>query len=105
MRKLVLVTIVLGAGWLIYHKANERPYEPPAGFTAAMEHFAKEAQADWNGPKGEEARTVCKRVAGVNAQVNNAIDVIRAGYSEATAEKFADCMVNYMYPIDAKKRP
>jgi hypothetical protein len=105
MRMLVLAAVFAGAGWFIYHQAAERPWTPPPGYTAAMEHFANEASADWNGPKGEEARTVCKRVVGVTGPVNNATDLIRLGYSEATVEKFGDCVVNYMVPIDAKKNP
>ena len=68
-----------------------------------MEHFAKEADIDWNGPKGENARIACRRIAGVSVAAKTSIDVLRAGYDEATAIKFGDCIVNHMYPVDAKK--
>jgi hypothetical protein len=68
-----------------------------------MEHFANESWKDWNGPKCEEARAVCRRIACVLTPANTSMDVIESGYSEAIAEESADCLVNYMYPVDTKR--
>ena len=103
MRKLILVGLAIGISWLVYEKAVERPYEPPPSFNAAMEHFAKEAKSDWSSQKGEDARIACRRIAGVSVPANTGMDIIGAGYSQETAIKFSECVVNHMYPVDAKK--
>ena len=103
MGKLVAVALVIGACWLIWTKIAEPPYEPPPGFKAAMDHFAKQAKDDFNSPKAEEARSACRRIAGVGVPAKTFQDVTGAGYSAETAAKFIDCVVNYMYPVDAKK--
>ena len=102
MRKLVLAALAIGLTWLIYNKLAEPPYEPPPGYKAAMDHFAKEVDADVNGNKGEEARAVCRRIAGVNVSAKTYQDVTNAGYSNETAQKYMDCMMHYLYPVDAK---
>jgi hypothetical protein len=53
---------------------------------------------------GQSAKTACKRVMGITGPADNAMDVIHAGYDTETAERFADCVVKYMYLIEAKKR-
>jgi hypothetical protein len=104
MKRFFLIIAMVGAGWLIFTKAQESPYEPPAGFKAAMEKFASEAESDAAGPLGQSAKAACKRILGISGPADTGLDVLHSGYSLEIAEKFADCTVNYMYPIDAKKR-
>ena len=63
----------------------------------------KQVDEDLRKPLGEEAISICRRVAGITALVQTGIDAIRAGYSAAVAAKFSDCVANYMYPVDARK--
>ena len=79
----------------------QAPSPPP--FQAEMDRIGRETKTELNGPKGDEAATICRRIAGVTVPAKTAKDVIAAGYSSETAIKFVDCVVNYMYPVDAKK--
>jgi hypothetical protein len=72
-------------------------------FQAEMDRIGRETKTELNGPKGDEAATICRRIAGVTVPAKTGKDVIAAGYSSETAIKFVDCVVNYMYPVDAKK--
>jgi hypothetical protein len=103
MRTLLFAALAIGVAWLIYNKSAEPTYELPPGLKMAMEQSAKQAHSDLNGPKGAAARAACQRIAGVSVPADTGKDVIDAGYSKETAIKFVDCVVNYMYPVDAKK--
>ena len=103
MQKFVVVAVLLAAAWLIYDKTTEKPREIPPAFQAEMDRIGREAKANLNGPKGDEAARICRRVAGVSVPAKTAKDVIAAGYSSETAIKFVDCIVNYMTPVDAIK--
>ena len=76
---------------------------PSPAFQAEMDRISRETKTELNGPKGDEAATICRRIAGVTVPAKTAKDVVAAGYSSETAIKFVDCVVNYMYPVDAKK--
>jgi hypothetical protein len=76
---------------------------PSPAFQTEIERISRETKTELNGPKGDEAATICRRIAGVTVPAKTGKDVIAAGYSSETAIKFVDCVVNYMYPVDAKK--
>jgi len=78
--------------------AQERP-----GSKAYFDKTMKQVDQDMEGPRGQEARVICRRVAGITVPINTSIEAIRAGYSVDVATKFSDCVANYMYPVDARK--
>jgi hypothetical protein len=103
MKGFTIVAVLVAAGWWSYARTAEKPWEPPPAFQAEMDRAGREAKTDFNGSKGDEAARICRRIAGVTVPAKTAKDVIAAGYGSETAIKFVDCIVNYMYPVDAKK--
>jgi hypothetical protein len=101
MQKLMSGVFAVGV-FLLTNDGSAQQTLPP-NLKAATEQAAKEASADLNGPKGDEARRICSRVAGVSVPAKTGKDVIAAGYSAETAIKWVDCIVNYMTPVDARK--
>jgi len=104
VRKLLLCVVAVGVAWLIYTEANQPAWEPPPAFTAYMEKTRREVDGELAGPRGDEARRICMRVAGVSFPARTSIELIRAGYTSDTAIKYADCIVNYLHPVPAEKR-
>ncbi len=104
--RIVLLVAALAGGWLLY-KTDWRgpPGELPPAFKAYMDQLSREVDADWNGPRGEETRAVCRRLAGITDPVKTTIDAIHAGYDKETVDRYGDCLSHYMYPIPVKKRP
>ena len=82
--------------------AQDRPPNPR--FNAQMDIIRKEVDHDMQRPLGKEAILACRRVAGISVPVQTGLEAIRAGYSAEVAIKFTDCVANYMYPVDARKR-
>ncbi len=105
MRKLLWALGIAVLGWSLYHTdwTGHRQDKSSEAFLKVMEEFGKQAEADWNSPKGEEARIVCRRIAGISVPAKTTVDVREAGYSAETADKYAHCLSDYMYPVDAKK--
>ncbi len=97
-----LLPSFVAAGLFLLANGGSAQQLPPA-FKAEMDRISKETSDELNGPKGDEARRICSRVAGVTVPARTGRDVIAAGYSAETAIKWTDCVVNYMNPIDARK--
>jgi hypothetical protein len=105
MKRVAFLVILIAIGWLFYETEwQPTSKELPPAFKEYMDLLNREVDADWNGPAGEEARVVCRRIAGISEPVKTSIDVLRAGYNKETADRYTDCLGNYMYPVPAKKK-
>jgi hypothetical protein len=105
MMQRLLPSLLVAAGLFLLtnNGSAQQTKQLPPGFKADMDRAAKEASDELNGPKGDEARRICSRVAGVTVPAKTGRDIIAAGYSAETAIKWTDCVVNYMNPVDARK--
>lgn len=100
MKAITAVGLAVNLAWAAHALAE--PANNPA-FQAQMKKIEKEVHQDFNGPKGQEARRVCSRILGITSEPVTMKDIIRAGYSAELAMKWADCTVNYAYPMPAPK--
>ncbi|UGY04102.1 hypothetical protein [Bradyrhizobium quebecense] len=103
MNRLLLVAMAIVTMKIVCQNAIAQDRPPNPGFNAQMETIRKEVDRDMQGPLAKEAIVACRRVAGISVPVQTAPEAIRSGYSAEVAFKFADCVANYMYPIDARK--
>ena len=83
--------------------AHSQSPAPTAALKAELDRIGQEANAEMNGPNVDEAARICRRIAGVSVPAKTAKDVVAAGYSPEVAFQFIDCLMNLMYPVDAKK--
>jgi hypothetical protein len=104
MRIAFLISVVLATGPLASSALSQSKTDLPPGLQKSLEEAQRSAHEAMNGPAGDEARRICMRVAGVSFPARTAPELIRAGYSLDVAEKYGDCVMNYLFPIDAKKR-
>lgn len=102
MLRFLLAVSVIAATCLVYRDAVAQ--ELPPAMKKSMEEAQRRSQADLDGPKGDEARRICMRVAGVSFPARKAPELIQQGYSVETAIKYSDCIVNYLYPVPAEKQ-
>ncbi|MGL3214037.1 hypothetical protein [Bradyrhizobium sp. BR 1433] len=105
MRRLLFGVLAIGAIWLLYARANQPAPDLPPAFTAFVDKIKRDVDEEMAGPRGAEARAICMRVAGVTFPAQTSTELIRAGYSADTAIKYVDCIVNYLHPVLADKRP
>jgi endonuclease YncB( thermonuclease family) len=105
LKRIALLSAALAVGWLLYKTDwREQSRELSPAYKDYMEQIGREVDADWNGPRGEETRAVCRRLAGISDPVKTIIDALHAGYDKETVDRYGDCLQHYMYPIPAKKR-
>jgi len=100
---LLVLTVFAAAIW-VSRVAGQSPAELPPRLQRSLEQAQKDSHEALNGPRGDEARRVCMRIAGVSFPARTGLELIRAGYSSDVAIKYTDCVVNYLFPVDAKNR-
>lgn len=103
MTRLLLVAMAIAIVETVCQDATAQDRLPNPRFNAYIDSIRKEVDQDMQGPLAKEAIAACRRVAGISVPVQTGPEAIRAGYSAEVAVKFTDCVVNYMYPVDAKK--
>lgn len=99
MKSLLLFgTILTGAASFCWNVAAE-PVLPPS-FQKPLEEAREQVRRDNDGPLGAEARFNCGLAVGVSngSQMRTRRNVVDAGYDEGTANKFVQCVVDFMYP-------
>ncbi len=100
MKSIVAATLISAFAPLSYSSAGADPALPPS-FGRPLEEAREQVNRDNEGPLGTEARIVCGRVIGVSDgdRMRTRRDVIQSGYDDAKADKFVQCVVDFMYPI------
>jgi hypothetical protein len=73
----------------------------PPSFEKSLEVAREQVNRDNDGALGAEARLVCGRVTSVSdaAQMRSRRDVVQAGHDAATAGRFVECVVDFLYLI------
>ena len=73
----------------------------PQRFQKPLEEAREQVRRDNEGPLGIEARSNCGLAVGIlNGQhMRTRRNVVDAGYDEGTADKFVQCVVDFMYPV------